>query len=248
VKRLALLLLVVGCGCGSPADSNGKTLHDVEAATRAIDRAVGVQTAFVTVGNIDTGATPAIIAGAILNRVQSEAAGCVTATSSSSDASVHADFGAGCALATAMMHAGGTVDAVVAPDPAGGVDITLTLAVTVDGQPLSGTLVVATPDGNAFSYAGSLTLDGTTVTTPLVNAGIAGGGATLAAAHATANGAALALSAVHERFAGCYPDEGTATLGTLAVTFASDTPQTGSIMISTSSSATTLPKRTGCPN
>jgi hypothetical protein len=247
VKRLALLL-VLGSGCGSPADSNGKTLHDVEAATRAIDRAVGVQTAFVTVGNIDTGATPAIIAGAILNRVQSEAAGCVTATSSSSDASVHADFGAGCALATAMMHAGGTVDAVVAPDPAGGVDITLTLAVTVDGQPLAGNLVVATPDGNAFSYAGTLTLDGTTMTTPLVNAGIAGGGATLDAAHATANGTALALGAVHERFAGCYPDEGTATLGTLAVTFASDTPQTGSIMISTSSSATTLPKRTGCPN
>jgi hypothetical protein len=81
-----------------------------------------------------------------------------------------------------------------------------------------------------------------------VNAGIAGGGATLDASHTTANGATFALAAVHERFAACYPDDGVATLGTLAVTFASDTPQTGSIMISTSTNATTLPRRTGCPN
>ncbi|MGZ3407260.1 MAG: hypothetical protein ACXVAN_12500 [Polyangia bacterium] len=247
MKRLALLLLALGAGCGSPADANGKALHDVEAATRALDRAVGVQTAFVTTGNIDTGATPAIIAGAILNRVQSEAAGCVSATSSSSDASVHADFGGGCALATAMMHAGGTVDAVVTPDPAGGIDVTLTLAVTVDGQALAGDFVIATPNGNSFSYAGTLTLDGTMVTTPLLNAGIAAGGATLDAAHATANGAALALAAVHERFAACYPDGGVTTLGTLGVTFASDTPQTGSITISTSTNSTSLPTRAGCP-
>jgi hypothetical protein len=182
-----------------------------------------------------------------LNRVQSEAAGRVTATSSSADASVHADFGAGCALATAMMHAGGTVDAVVAPDPAGGMDVTLTLAVTVDGQALAGSFVVATPNGNSFSYGGSLMLDGTSVGVPLLNAGIAGGGATLDAPHATANGAMLALAAVHERFFACYPDGGVATLGTLGVTFASDTPQSGSVTVSTSSNATTLPSRSGCP-
>ncbi|MCU1281082.1 MAG: hypothetical protein JWM53_4628, partial [bacterium] len=203
------------------------------------------QSAFVTAGNINTGATPAIVAGALLNRVQSETAGCVTATSSSSDATVHADFGAGCALATAMMHAGGTVDAAVTPDPAGGMDVTLTLAVTVDGQALAGDFVITTPDGDVFNYAGSLTLDGTTVTTPLVTAGVAGGGATIDAAHATANGVAFALAAVHELFFACYPDDGTATLGTLAVGFASDTPQTGSITIG--SSTGTLPKRSGCP-
>jgi hypothetical protein len=247
VNRLALLACALVAGCGSSSGGNNPALHDVEAATRALDRAVGVQTAFITAGNIDTGATPAIITGALLNRVQSEAAGCVTATSSSVDASVHADFGTGCALATAMMHAGGTVDAVVAPDPAGGMDVTLTLAVTVDGQALAGSFVVATPNGNSFSYGGALTLDGTSLVVPLVNAGIAGGGASLDAAHATANGAALALTAVHERFAACYPDGGVATLGTLGVTFASDTPQTGSITISTSTSGTTLPSRTGCP-
>ena len=36
-------------------------------------------------------------------------------------------------------------------------------------------------------------------------------------------------------------------LGTLGVTFADDTPQTGSVMLSTNNSAT-LPKRSGCPN
>ena len=244
MKRAALLLALVA-GCGASTDPNGKPLHDLEAATRAIDRALGVQTAFVTAGNINTGATPAIVAGALLNRVQSEAAGCVTATSSSSDATVHADFGGGCPLATAMMHAGGTVDAAVVTDPAGGMDVTLTLALTVDGQALAGDFVVTTPDGDVFSYAGSLTLDGTTVTTPLVNAGIAGGGASIDSPNSTANGVALALAAVHELFFACYPDDGTATLGTLAVGFASDTPETGSITIG--ANASTLPKRTGCP-
>jgi len=246
-RLLALAALAATVGCGAGANPNAAPLRDLEAATRAFDRAIGVSTAFVTVGNIDTGATPAIIAAAIANRVQSEAAGCVTAASS--DDTLHADFGAGCALATASMHAGGTVDGVVAPDmTTGGVTITFTLAVTVDAQPLAGTLAVSTPSGDSFTYASDgLTLGGTTAVAPLLTAGIAGGGATLDAAHATANGGALALTAVHERFAACYPDEGAATLGALGVTFASDTPQTGAVMLSTGATAT-LPSRAGCPN
>lgn len=246
MSRLFVLALVAAAGCGATNDPNAKTLHDLEAATRALDRAIGVQTAFVVSGNIDTGATPQIIAGAILNRVQSETGGCVAATAS--DATVHADFGAGCALATASMHAAGTVDAVVAPDTTtGGVTITLTLATTVDAGSLAGALVVSTSNGNSFTYAtDGLTVDGVTATAPLVTAGIAAGGATLDAAHATANGTPLVVAALHERFAACYPDEGAATLGTLAATFASDTPQTGAVTLSTGG-ASTLPTRAGCP-
>lgn len=247
MKQLLALAAVAVAGCGPGANPNAMALHDVEAATRALDRAVGLSTAFVTVGNIDTGATPAIIAAAIVNRVQSEAAGCVAAAAS--DNTVHADFGAGCALATASMHAGGTVDVDVEPDmTTGGVTITLSFAVTVDGEALAGGLAVATESGNSFSYAsdGGLTLDGTTATAPLLTAGISAGGATLTAAHATANGGALVLAAVHERFAACYPDDGEATLGALGVTFASDTPQTGAVTLSTGASAT-LPLRAGCP-
>src|SRR5262249_15857380 len=147
-----------------------KPLHDVELATRALDRAVGIQTAFVTAGNINTGATTAIIASAILNRVQSEGTGCVTA--SATDNTVHADFGPSCALATASMHIGGTVDVSVDPDSAtGGVVVTLTLANTVDDTgALAGSFAVSTPDGNVFSYASdALTLDGTSVTAPLLD-------------------------------------------------------------------------------
>jgi hypothetical protein len=246
VKRLALLA-TLAAACGSTTDPNAKPLHDVEAATRAIDRALGIQTAFVTQGNIDTGATTTIIANAILNRVQSEGAGCVTA--SATDNTVHADFGASCALATASMHIGGTVDVRVDPDAVtGGVTVTLTLAVTVDdGAALAGNLVVSTPDGTTFSYAtDGLTLDGTLVTAPLVNAGISAGGATFDADHATAGGVPLLFAAVHERFAACYPDAGATTLDVLEVDFASDTPQTGAVMLSTGAGAT-LPKRAGCP-
>jgi hypothetical protein len=241
----AIPLALFGCGGGS--DPNATTLHDLETSTRALNRAVGIQTAFITTGNIDTGATTMIIANAILNRVQSEALGCVMATVSG--ATLHADFGSGCALATASTHVGGTVDVEVDTDPTtpGGIVITLTLATTVDGQSLGGSFAVSTPDGNSFSYAGTLTLDGTTVTAPLITAGIAEGGATLDGMHATANGVALTLTALHERFAACYPDDGAAMLGTLGVTFADDTPQTGSVTLSTNNGAK-LPKRSGCPN
>src|SRR5262249_7497229 len=157
----------------------------------------------------NTGATTAIIASAMLNRVMSEGAGCVTA--STSDNTLHADFGQSCALATASMHIGGTVDISVDPDPAtGGVAITLTLAVTIDGgDALAGSLAVSTPDGNVFSYASDgLTLGATTVAAPLIDAGIAAGGATLDADNATVNGAPLILAAMHQRFAACYPDDG----------------------------------------
>lgn len=237
---------LAAAGCGATSDANAPALHDVEAATRALDRAVGIQTAFITAGNIDTGATTTLIASALLNRVQSEGAGCVTATAS--DNTVHADFGASCALATASMHAGGTVDVDVESDKATGVVVTFTLAVTVDGAPLAGTFAASTSDGNIFSYASDgLTLAGTTATAPLLTAGIAESGASLSADHATANGAALVIDAVHERFAACYPDEGTATLGALGVSFASDTPQTGNVALSTGKS-TSLPARSGCPN
>jgi len=252
VKRLpsfiasVVVVTLAAAGCGAGSDPNAAALHDVEAATRALDRAVGIQTAFLTAGNVDTGATTTIIANALLNRVQSEGAGCVTATASAN--TVHADFGGGCALATASMHAGGTIDVDVESDKVTGVVATFTLAVTVDGAAVDGTFAATTTDGNSFTYGSDgLTLDGTTATAPLLTAGIADSGAALSAGHATANGAALVLDAVHERFAGCYPDEGTATLGALAVNFASDTPQTGTVALATGKSAS-LPARSGCPN
>lgn len=250
IARLASLALaaLVAVGCGAGADPHAAAVHDLEAATRAFDRAVGIQTAFVGGGNVDVGATPEIIATALWGRVNTEAAGCVTATHDGN--TVHADFGAGCALATAMMHAGGTVDIAVAPDPTGGVTAALTLAATVDGQALAGELDVSTPNGSAFSYAGTLTLDGTTATAPLVQAGIAGGGATLDAMNATVGAGALVLTTVHERFAGCYPDDGDAALGDVTLAFANDTPETGVATLTTPTSKPSdesLPKRDKCP-
>lgn len=248
MKLLALFVPIFAAACGASTDPNAKTLHDVEAATRALDRALGVQSAFVTSGNIDTGATPTIIANALVNRVMSEGAGCVT-TAPTTDNTMHADFGADCGLATAGMHIGGTVDGRVDPDATtGGVVVTLQLDVTVDGgAALSGDILVSTPDGNVFTWASDgLTLDGTMMTAPLATGGIASMGATIDVDHGTANGAPLILAAVHQLFFGCYPDDGGATLGTLEVDFASDTPQTGHVMLSTGKGAT-LPARTGCP-
>jgi hypothetical protein len=250
--KLALFFTIVVtgvAGCGGSSDPNAKALHQAELATRAFDRAIGIETAFVSDGNIDIEATPAIIANAMLNRVESEGSGCVVATSS--DNTLHADFGTSCELATASMHIGGTVDGEVDPDPTtGGVTITLTLAVTVDdNEALSGALIVSTPDGTVFSYAApdGLTLDGTVVASPLVAAGIAAGGATLDAANGTVDGATLVFTGMHERFAACYPDDGSATVNAVEVDFASNTPEDGKVMVGSGSGAT-LPKRARCPN
>lgn len=242
MKRL-LVALALAAGCGSQPDPNTRALHDVEAATRAVDRALGISTALVTAGNVNVGATPEILAGAVENRLLSEAAGCVAETRSG--ATLHADF-THCALATASMHVGGSVDVAVTAAARGGVDITATLAVTVDGGTLTGNFVISTVNGDAFTYAGTLSLDGTAVAVPLVNAGIAGGGATMDASNATANGVALTLTAVHQRFAGCYPDDGAATLGALGVSFANATPQSGGVTLAGGGSDT-LPVRAGCP-
>lgn len=242
---VAVALLIALAGCGGGPSRNAAALKTAELAVRALDRAVGVQTAFVGTSNINTGATPDIIAAALDNRVRSEASGCVQ--SSHSGPTVHADFGSGCALATALMRAGGTVDAMVQPDPNGGIDVVLTLAATVDGAPLTGSFTTATPDGNVFSYAADVTLGGVAATAAALRSGIAAGGATLDATNATANGTALILSALHERFAACYPDDGAVKLGTLGITFASDTPQTGTVTLSTGASDQ-LPTRSGCPH
>ncbi len=247
MKRLALLVTLVA-GCGGTSDPDTKSLHQAELATRAFDRAIGIQTAFINDGNIDVEATTTIIANAMLNRVQSEGSGCVVASTNAN--TLHADFGSSCDLATASMRVGGTVDAEVDPDPTtGGLVITLTLAVVVDdNESLTGALTISTPDGTVFSYASDgLVLDGVTVSLPLVTAGIAAGGATLDATNGTVDGAPLLLTGMHERFAACYPDDGSATVNMLEVDFASDTPEDGKVMLSTGAGAT-LPTRMGCPN
>ncbi|MDB4965709.1 MAG: hypothetical protein JWN44_1398 [Myxococcales bacterium] len=250
----ALVALVVAAGlaagaggCGSSSAPDAQALHDVEGAVRAVNRAIGVHTAFMTVGNVDTGATPEIIATSLWGRVMAEASGCVTATHTG--ATVHADFAADCMLATASMRAGGSVDIVVEPEATGGRRATMTLQLTVDGELLAGDFVVSTPNGQSFTFsADALTLGATTVTVPLVKAGIAGGGATMDALNATAGaaGAGFSMTAVHQRFAGCYADEGVATLGAVTVTFSSVTPQTGAVQLAAGRSGT-LPPRTGCP-
>jgi hypothetical protein len=244
--QVALVLaLALAAGCGSPTTKDAPQLREIEVATRAVDRALGLSTALVIAGNVDVGATPDIIAAALVNRLQSEAAGCVNAVNTMN--TVHADFGASCALATAMMHAGGTVDLTVTQQMmTSEVDIAAQLALTVDDGTLAGSFVITTTDGDNFTYSGMLTLDGVTVNVPLVNAGIGAGGATMDAMKLTADGTAFTLTAVHERFSGCYPDDGVATLGSFAVTFANGTPQDGQVMLDDGSGAA-LPTRTGCP-
>jgi hypothetical protein len=252
--------LVVGacacvCGCGG-ADSgpSSSRLHDVEAATRAANRGLAMSTAFVGAGIIEVSEPDATLALAVYQHVKAETNGCAMATPMSNQLAV--DFGHGCTLGTGAILYGGMVAATVAHD-ANGVTVALTLDGTVDGQKLSGTFAISTADGNAFTYAGDLILDGAHAGYPMLTAGIASSGA-----QATATGTlvqpegaiGLSLQGLHQRFTGCFPDMGSVSLalssGTLSVSFASDAPQTGLASYangSQSPSAITLPARAGCP-
>jgi hypothetical protein len=194
------------------------------------------------------------LALAVYQHVKAETNSCVMATPQGS--SVHADFGGGCTLGTGALLYGGTVDAVITHPTSATVSVTLTLDGTVDGQPFAGTFVVSTPDGNAFDYAGDLTLDAAHATYATLSAGVASQGAqgsgmgTLDQPEGTLS---LSLVAVHQRFTGCYADEGEIDLElggmTVGLGFASGTPQSGTATWAVGKSAPTdvmLPARMGC--
>ncbi len=257
--RAALCLLVLAAGCGSSAvDPNVDRLSDLEAALRGIDRAVGVTTAFVFTGIVDTTQPAETIASAIGQRFMSETGGCATVTIAGT--MVDVDLGGGCTLASTNQVYKGTVHAE-AQKPTGEVVIPLTLTLTVDAQPLTGSLEISTTDGNVFSYKSDLTVNTVVhVVTPVLQAGIGAFGSSIdvmgtivGKSVPTAPGLTLMTTGVHQRFAGCYPDDGIAVISAAMVnetiTFASDTPQTGNVMVASGITpiVSTLPTRPGCP-
>jgi hypothetical protein len=223
---------------------------------RALDRAVGVSASFVGTSTIDKTQSESDIALSVYQRVKAETGTCATAMPSG--ATVMVDFGGGCTLSSGGLVVGGTVSATVTKD-ATQVTVTLTDALTVDAdqEPLAGTLTLTTPDGSTWSYAADVTLTGVEAKTSALAAGIADQGATLDVKNGSLKGTsgsyAFVLGAVHERFAGCYPDDGMASIGSGAnvysAMFMSDTPQSGDVLFSTASTTMqiALPKRSHCP-
>jgi hypothetical protein len=229
-------------------------LHDLEAAARAQNRAIGLSTAYVGAGLIQTTSTDDTIALAVYQHLLGDTHSCPTAQPM--DAQVTSDFGTtGCTLGTSQMLWNGHVTAVARHDDPKNVTVELTVDGTVDGQSLAGTIDCHTVDGNAFDYASDLTLDGVHVTTPSIMAGIADGGAqitTVGTIDQPEGTLPLKMKGLHQRFVGCYPDDGALDLSlatTLDLAFASDSPQTGSVMITQGKDTRTgtLPVRDRCP-
>jgi hypothetical protein len=256
--RQALLLaaaLVSGCGSAPAADPATNRLADLESGMRALDRAVGTTTGFIGMGVVDATQPPETIALAISEHIKTETNNCGKPTVTM--AAVDVDLTAGCILASTGQSYKGTIHADVS-EPTGEVLIALTLDLTVDAQALKGSLEAHVSNSSSTTYKADLTFDTLHVVTPFLHAGIGSLGATIdAMGTLTGKAGALTLMAngVHESFTGCYPDEGNAVLtGTKindTVTFASDTPQTGDVMVVEMGDAMArnlvLPARTGCP-
>jgi hypothetical protein len=256
----AALALPVGlwlAGCGSPPNPAVDRGADVELALRGVNRALGAATLYVSMGVIATNMQPENIASALSVRVRSETNGCGVPTVSGTTLDV--DLQQGCTLAsTNIVYTGSLHTTVIQSND---VIVSSDLDLVVDGQPLTGSLAIETSDGNTFSYGADLQFGAVHVTTPNLSAGIASFGAQFDAQSSTIVGKTgtygFTATGVHQRFGGCYPDDGVAEISAPMLdefwTFASDAPQTGNVAVSEGSASATastiaLPARTGCPS
>jgi hypothetical protein len=259
MRKLGILVAAVciaGCGSSAPDPAVARGA-DVELTTRAIDRALGAGTLFVSMGVIAPNMPADVNASALYQRVMTETNGCAVPTRTGTTLDV--DLSAGCTLASTNVVYGGSLHAEVSKPATSTILIQATLDLLVDGsQPLTGTLFIQTIDGSTFTYQAGLTLGGVLVSVPNLRAGIASFGATFDAT-GTLTGKTgmytLTISGVHQRFAGCYADDGTVEIAAPMMgmtpaldevwTFASDAPQTGNVAVGTNT--VKLPARTGCP-
>lgn len=254
IRALPFLLALAACGpAASPLSDRAQ---DLEPALRALNRGVALTTAFATTGVIDPGAGDQNIALAIYNRLMTEAPGCGAPTVAGTKVTLA--LGEACALQTAGMTAGGTIEAEVRRELPDEVTVRLVIDGVVDGQALAGTFDVATSTGTTFTWDGELTLAGVQVRAPKLTAGVQARAASLTATTLTVTGQqtfTLEAVAVEQRFDACYPHDGTALVSPGAMperwTFTSTTPQDGlaqALAPNTSTAATVaLPKRPGCP-
>lgn len=262
-KSLVLAGLLLA-GCGSPPDPALARAGDVELSTRAMDRALGAATLFLGMGQIAPNMPADINASALYQRVMNETNGCATATRTG--ASLDVDLGAGCTLASTNVVYAGSMHVDVTKPGTSQIQIAVTFDLLVDmGQSLTGTLNINTTDGTSFTFGAGLTFDGVIITTPMLAVGIADFGAAWNAT-GTIKGKSgmytLTATGVHQRFAGCYPDDGyleieAAAMGMTAAIdefwiFSSTTPQNGNAQVGVSATDTAarnlaLPSRMGCP-
>jgi len=256
--------LVAGCGSSSP-DPHTARAADVELATRAVDRALGAATLFVSMGVIAPGMGPDVNAGALHQRVLSETNNCAAAAISGTTLDI--DLSAGCTLASTNVVYKGSIHAEVSQPATGTIQIQATLDLVVDGaQPLGGTVFLTTSDGNTFTYQAGLTMGAVTVSAPNLRAGIAAFGAQFDIMQGTLTGASgmytIDAMGLHQRFGGCYADDGYLHLSAAMMgmtpaleeywLFSSPVPQTGQVAVGTSPTDSapkvfSLPKRMGCP-
>jgi hypothetical protein len=253
----ALLFALFACGCGPGADPAVARLADVELGVRAINRGVGVTTAFIGTAVIDANATPEIITNALAQYFKSNTNNCGTVTTSGT--MLDADLSVGCTLGTANMLVKGTVHADLSVT---GKTVTILFKpnVTVDGdQQLTGTVRVDTGGSLAdIDYRSDLRLGAAHVTTIQQHAGVAANAATLQTPGTldgeTVMGAKITAASLTQRFAGCYPSEGTLKLVTTqepatdeTFVFDSNTNGTGNVVRMGDNKVLALPTRTNCP-
>jgi hypothetical protein len=250
----ALLLALLACGCGPGEDASTSRLADVEVGVRAINRGVGVTTAFIGTGVIDPNATPEIITNALVQYFKANTNNCATATATGT--MLDADISAGCTLGTANMLVKGTVHADLSVT---GKTVTIIFKpnLTVDGdQQLTGTVRADTNGSTAdITYRSDLRLGAVHVTTIQQKAGVASSAATLQTPGtldgATVMGGKITATSLTQRFAGCFPSEGSLQLVTAdsdeTFVFDSTTNGTGVAVRMADGKALALPTRTNCP-
>ncbi len=255
--RRAVLLLALCAGCGGSSGPAADVLAELDALARGPNRAFALTSALVAPGTLLLTAMDDNLLTSINLRLGTETTQCAVRTQV--PGTLTATFPAsGCTLQTGQVTVSGTMTITIARDGAT-VRVLDMIDLTVEGEPMTGELVIITTDGNQFTYTTLAALSGHEFDLPMLSGqpinsvtDTTGMGTTTGPAMATRQ---LVYTGVSQRFTACHAQAGTIELVSpkegidRTLTYSDATPQTGvaSFVEGGVTSSVTLPSVPSCP-
>jgi len=162
--------LSLSAACGSSSGPPNDLLAELDAIARGPNRTFALSTALVSSGTLLLTGTDDNLLTAIDIRLSSETSDCAKRTQVPGMLSVSfmSATGGGCTLATAGVTVSGTMQITIARDTSV-VRIVNKLDLVMEGEPLTGELVILTSDGSAFRYTTLAALAGYTFNIPMLS-------------------------------------------------------------------------------
>ena len=257
---LLAALSLPGAACGTSSGPPQGLIAELDALARGPNRAFALSTALVAPGTLLLTGTDDNLLNAVDIRLSSETSDCAKRAQVPGMLSVSfaSSSGNGCVLATSGVTVSGSMQLTIARD--GSVArIIAKLDLVMEGEPLTGELVVVTSNGTTFTYTTLAALSGHTFNIPMLT-GQPIDRATAVTGTGTTPGTGttmrqLKYANLTQRFQACHARVGTIELISASegidrtLSFADNTPQDGVATFTDNGVVTTvtLPSVPSCP-